>query len=90
METFKDEFGEALTRHYATIFEANEIDGAAILALTAADLETMGVKESGHRLLLLKEIEGHLLACGSRALAHRPPSAPDHGAGQHWPAEVAS
>ena len=56
METFRDEFGEALTRHYCALFEANAIDGAALLALTDADLEAIGVAQPAHRILILKEV----------------------------------
>ena len=68
LSTFRDEFGH-VTDEYKAIFRAEAVDGATLLGLTADDLEGMGMRRPEHRLLLLKEIETHLLSCGSRALA---------------------
>ena len=67
INTFRDDFGEAQTKAYAQIFQQEAVDGAALLGLTSADLESMGVSNEGHRALLLSEIESHLLSTGSRA-----------------------
>ena len=67
INTFRDDFGEAQTKAYAQIFQREAVDGAALLGLTSADLESMGVSNEGHRALLLSEIESHLLSTGSRA-----------------------
>jgi hypothetical protein len=66
--TFRDEFGENNTAAYQKIFREQSIDGAALLGLTMSDLESIGIHSQPHRLLLLKEIESHLLACGRRAI----------------------
>lgn len=74
ISTFRDEFGENDTSIYQKIFREQSIDGAALLGLTVSDLESIGIHSQPHRLLLLKEIESHLLACGRRAIGapHRP------------------
>jgi hypothetical protein len=68
LSTFRDEFGD-YTDEYKSMFRNEAVDGATLLGLTMEDLEAMGMVQREHRLLLLKEIENHLLACGSRALA---------------------
>ena len=67
INTFRDDFGEAQTKAYVHMFQQEAVDGAALLGLTSADLESMGVSNQGHRALLLSEIESHLLSTGSRA-----------------------
>jgi hypothetical protein len=66
--TFRDEFGENDTAAYQKIFREQSVDGAALLGLSVSDLESIGIHSQPHRLLLLKEIESHLLACGRRAI----------------------
>jgi len=67
IDTFRMEFASDCDL-YCEIFRQNQVDGRTLLGLTMFDLEKLGIREEEHRLLILREIEAHLLACGRKQI----------------------